>query len=81
VRVRGSDNLIEPLRGPGSFLNVDHRALAGNLARFSRESFPEFVPESFRWTVNMSRPVTKFSIFEKFLVEIGQVFPQALYLE
>ena len=40
------------------------RALAGKLDRFQENHFREFVPESFIWTVYMSRPGTNISICE-----------------
>ena len=54
------------------------KSVVGNLGRFHEETFLEFVPESFRWTDYMSRPGAKLWISD-FLLEIGQVFPQAPY--
>ena len=44
--------------------NDSGRAVAGKLGRFQEKHFREFGPESFRWTVYMSRPGTNISICE-----------------
>jgi hypothetical protein len=43
---------------------VDGKAVAGKLGRFQGKYFRECVPESFRWTVYMTRLGTNISISE-----------------
>ena len=57
-RGRGGESLPTSRGTPAS------RAVAGKLGRFQRGTFQEFVPESFKWTVYMSRPGTNISIRE-----------------
>ena len=56
------------------------KRFAGKLGRFERETFQEFVPESFRWTDHRSRPGTNSLEFLIFFSQNRPCFPATALL-